>query len=148
MGAGESKNTPKKTENSDKGVQSLGQNSKTNQDFKNRKYNNLTSPINSKVNDIKVTLKVFDLHLHRLASLHNSINFSDVNLYNSQTFELISLHLEVFCSAHQILSSLKILLTVYRRRFFLRNVFLPCSQMGTPAGLRSNKQYNLDTFFL
>ena len=27
-------------------------------------------------------------------------------------------------------------LTVYRRRFFLRKVFLPCSQMGTPAGLR------------
>ena len=27
-------------------------------------------------------------------------------------------------------------LTVYRRRFFFRNVFLPCSQMGTPAELR------------
>ena len=28
----------------------------------------------------------------------------------------------------------------------MRNVFSPCSQMGTPAGLRLNKQYNLDTF--
>ena len=39
-------------------------------------------------------------------------------------------------------------LTVYRRRFFSRKGFLPCSQMGTPAELRLNKQYNLDTFFL
>ena len=40
--------------------------------------------------------KIFDLHLHRLASLSNIINFSNVNLYNFQTFELISLHLGGF----------------------------------------------------
>ena len=40
-----------------------------------------------------MTLKIFDLHLHRLASLSNIIHFSNVILFNSQTFELTSLHL-------------------------------------------------------
>ena len=76
-------------------VQSFGHNSNTNQDIKSQK-SNLTSPISSKVDDIKMNLKVFDLHRHRLASLSNTINFPDVNLYNSQTIQLISLHLGGF----------------------------------------------------
>ena len=43
--------TPQNTENSVIGVQSFGHNSKTNQDIENRK-SSLTSPINSKDNDI------------------------------------------------------------------------------------------------
>ena len=107
----------------------FGHNSKTNPNVKNRN-NSMISPINSKVNDIKMSLNVFDLDLHRFSHLSNSSNFfinifqdciqpfgllatyfCDVYLYNSPTFELISRHLEVFCLAQRILLSfLKILL--------------------------------------
>ena len=93
-GVGRSKKH-KETENSDLGVQSFGHNSKTNQDIENQK-SSLTSPINSEAKGIKIILKLFELHLHRLASLSHIINFSDVNLHNSQTFKLINLYLESF----------------------------------------------------
>ena len=57
-----------------------------------------------------MTSKDFDIPLHRLASLSNIINVSDVDLYNSETLKLISLYLGCFCSIQSILISLKILL--------------------------------------
>ena len=39
-------------------------------------------------------------------------------------------------------------LTVIRPRVFVILAGIECSQMGTLGGLRLNKQYNLDTFFL
>ena len=55
-------------------------------------------------------LKLIDFHLHRLAGLSNIINFSNVNLYNFQTFDLINLHLGVFGLVLCILSFLNILI--------------------------------------
>ena len=52
--------------------------------------------MNYKVNGIKMTLKLLDLDLHRIAHLSNIQNFGDVNLYNFLTIKLISLHLEGF----------------------------------------------------
>ena len=74
VGAGGTKNT-QKTKNSDIEVQSFGHNSKTNQDIKIRN-SNLTSPMNYEVKDIKMTLNLFDLDLHRIAHLSNIQNFA------------------------------------------------------------------------
>ena len=64
----------KKKGNSYIGVQFFDRNSKTNQDIQNRN-NNSTLSINSKVKNVKMTLKVFDLDLHRFAHLSNIFNF-------------------------------------------------------------------------
>ena len=42
----------------------------------------MTSPINSKVNDIYMFLNVFDLDLHRFAHFSKIFNFLEVNRYN------------------------------------------------------------------
>ena len=55
-----------KTENADIVVQFFGHNSKTNPNIKNRN-NSLISQINSEVNDIKMSLNIFDLNSHRFA---------------------------------------------------------------------------------
>ena len=88
----EGRKTLQKSENSDIGVQSFDHNSETNQDIKNRN-SSLTSTINSEVNDIWMSLNVFYLDLHRLVNLSNIFNFGNLNLCNSLTFELWSLHL-------------------------------------------------------
>ena len=84
VGTGGSKHI-EKHKNSDIGVQSFGHTFKTNQDIKKRN-SRLTSSINSQVNDIQMTLKVFEFDPHRFAHLSNILNFCDVNLYNSLTF--------------------------------------------------------------
>ena len=84
-----------KTKTSDIEVQSFGHNSETNQDIKIRN-SNLKSPMNYKVKDIKMTLNLFDLDLHRIAHLSNIQNFGDENLYNFLNINFISLHLEGF----------------------------------------------------
>ena len=81
--------------NSDIGVQSFGHNFETNQDMKKSK-SSWISPINSEVNDIAMSLNIFDLDLHRFAHLSNIFHFWDVTLDNSPTFELISQHLQAF----------------------------------------------------
>ena len=46
-----------------------------------------------------MSLNAFDLDFHWFAHLSNILNFWDVNLYNSLTFELIGPHLEGFLFA-------------------------------------------------
>ena len=49
-----------------------------------------------------MTFNVFDLDLHRFAYLSNIFNFGDVNLNNSSTFKLITIHLGSFMFATTI----------------------------------------------